>query len=142
MIDYCTENLGLSRSALASLLNVSLATLEKWETPAPFDYRKVRLQTLCKVIKLAVADGIHGPTIINYLVAPIDKDGRSALYWIVDEPEFACGEFISILNKRAREKLWFAERCIAVIRSRIDSADLHADVTWALKKYDEMIKSL
>jgi hypothetical protein len=101
-IDYCTETLNITPTMLAGLLNVTERTLGNWkDKPILEDENQDkmdRLKTIYKIISIAIKKGIKGRVILNFLNEPIplDKEERSLLYYVVDDPNSTLVETVAL----------------------------------------------
>lgn len=107
LIDDCLNTLSISQPQLASLLCVQEQRLIDLHTVSSHSVGKdvalKRIKTFHEVMTLMVDDGVSPKVFLNYINEPIpgDKQERSMLYYIVDEPRIVVeGNMIGLINRR------------------------------------------
>jgi hypothetical protein len=89
MVDYLTDVMEVKPSMIAAFLDVSQATLNKWQQRDTADVwaddKMRRLIKLYSFIQVA-GSAVHGKWLINLLNEPLCAGGESVLGMIVDGP--------------------------------------------------------
>ena len=98
MVSYLTQTMGISRTMVAALLDITERTLSTWSTQSldklsESGSKAKRLSALYNFIILAERLKVPNKAMVSLIQEPVDSEdihGNTPLYFIIEEPSSKC----------------------------------------------------